>query len=269
MEEVKAAENTSLLFHNDDGATIVAGRNLVTDWHRHVAIQLSIGMHGETIQVDGEEGCTEGSGFIVASNKPHRFHAAEQCTLTLLVDPAHPDAHSLAHMVEKDDVIAITLPQASEIAPVLIKALLHKEKINIKKIVGILNYKEVCNCKSDQRIRKAAIGLGDMTEEKVSSHAVAESVCLSDSRFLHLFRSEMGINFRRYYLWKKLQRAMSSLDSHITLTDISIQSGFSDSAHLSRTCREMCGLPPSTIRLCFARKNKGLQQKSITCPICE
>jgi AraC-like DNA-binding protein len=76
---------------------------------------------------------------------------------------------------------------------------------------------------------------------------VAEKVFLSPSRFAHLFTAVMGLPFRRYLLWRKLSRALQSISHGASLSEASHAGGFSDSAHLTRTTRQMFGLSPSSM----------------------
>lgn len=71
---------------------------------------------------------------------------------------------------------------------------------------------------------------------------VAAGLALSESRFLHLFREQMGIAWRPYLLWRRLLCAVTALASGITATAAAHQAGFADSAHLSRTFRSVFGM---------------------------
>ena len=48
-------------------------------------------------------------------------------------------------------------------------------------------------------------------------------------------------------LWLRLQRAASSLQAGLSITDAAHEAGFADAAHLSRVCRRMFGIAPSEI----------------------
>jgi AraC-like DNA-binding protein len=72
-------------------------------------------------------------------------------------------------------------------------------------------------------------------------------VGLSASRLTHLFTSQVGIPLRRYVLWSRLRIAISRVQAGDDLTDAAHGAGFADSAHLTRTTRDMFGLPPSVL----------------------
>lgn len=74
---------------------------------------------------------------------------------------------------------------------------------------------------------------------------LAQRVHLSPSRLTHLFREQTGVAIRRYVLWARLRRAVEYALDGASLTETAHAVGFSDSAHLSNSFRQMFGLPPS------------------------
>ncbi|MFF0528030.1 helix-turn-helix transcriptional regulator [Nocardia amikacinitolerans] len=73
----------------------------------------------------------------------------------------------------------------------------------------------------------------------------ARAVHLSESRLAHVFSAELGLPFRPYLRWLRVQRAVELLAAGHTLTEVAHGAGFADSAHLTRVCRAMFGAPPS------------------------
>lgn len=71
---------------------------------------------------------------------------------------------------------------------------------------------------------------------------VAASLSLSESRFRHLFRQEMGIAWRPWLRWRRLLCAILILRQGGSATDAAHAAGFADSAHLSRTFRLAFGI---------------------------
>lgn len=74
---------------------------------------------------------------------------------------------------------------------------------------------------------------------------LAEQVGLSESRFRHLFRAEVGVTFKRFQLHLKCTRALTLWRDGMTLTDLALAAGFYDQPHLNRTLRAMFDTPPS------------------------
>lgn len=81
--------------------------------------------------------------------------------------------------------------------------------------------------------------------------ALAEAVGLSESRFRHLFREELGVNLKRFQLHLKCQRALTLWRDGMSLTDLALAAGFYDQPHLNRTLRAMFDTLPSRYARAF------------------
>jgi len=73
-------------------------------------------------------------------------------------------------------------------------------------------------------------------------HRAAASVGLSPDRYRHLFTATIGIPYRRYLLWRRLQLAFQTLEAGGNVTSAAHDAGFADSAHFARTLRAMFGI---------------------------
>jgi AraC-like DNA-binding protein len=83
--------------------------------------------------------------------------------------------------------------------------------------------------------------------EAVSLEAVAASVGLSPSRFLHLFTTSVGVPLRPYVLWLRLQCGARELAAGKSVAESAQTAGFSDAAHFTRTFRRMMGATPRQV----------------------
>lgn len=81
----------------------------------------------------------------------------------------------------------------------------------------------------------------------VTTSDIADRVGLSASRLTHLFGAQVGLPLRRYVLWTRLTIAVAEVAAGADLTTAAHAAGFADSAHLTRTCRDIFGLPPSAL----------------------
>lgn len=71
---------------------------------------------------------------------------------------------------------------------------------------------------------------------------VAAQLALSESRFLHLFKDQLGIAWRPYLLWRRSLCAVQVMSTGASATQAAHLAGFSDSAHLSRTFKSHFGM---------------------------
>ena len=81
-----------------------------------------------------------------------------------------------------------------------------------------------------------------LTDGPVALKAAAGVAGLSPERYRHLFTEAVGLPFRRYVLWRRLQRALFTLDTGADITTAAHEAGFADSAHFARTVRAMLGI---------------------------
>ena len=94
----------------------------------------------------------------------------------------------------------------------------------------------------DPRIELAAKQIREDPAAAVSAAELAASVGLSESRFLHLFRQEIGSSLRRYRLWSRLMRAGTQIAAGQNLTTAAVEAGFASPSHLADRFKTTFGL---------------------------
>jgi AraC-like DNA-binding protein len=96
-------------------------------------------------------------------------------------------------------------------------------------------------------IRRLVAMLPDRLDAELRFAVLARELGLSESRLAHLVTEHLGIPFRPYVLWLRLQRAASEMARGHSITDAAHAAGFSDGSHLTRAFRRMFGITPSEI----------------------
>jgi AraC-like DNA-binding protein len=94
----------------------------------------------------------------------------------------------------------------------------------------------------DARIAVAAARIRDDPATAISSRDLATEAGLSESRFLHLFRDELGTSLRRYRLWVRLLHAGTAIAAGQNLTTAAAESGFASPSHLADRFKSTFGL---------------------------
>lgn len=95
----------------------------------------------------------------------------------------------------------------------------------------------------DGRLLRALDALDDI-DATVSDSAAR--VGLSESRLTHLMVEELGAPPRTWRAWLRLRRAISAtMSTGANLTRAAHEAGFTDSAHLTRTSKQLAGVLPS------------------------
>lgn len=214
--------------------------------HRHFAIQLSIPL-ASSISVFTKDGeITTPLPVLIPSNVEHRI-VIDGPHYLLLLNPLSSLGHHWNSMPKGG------IPTLTE-APIL--ALQNKLQSNLGEslaLAEIAELMEAMNClcesslhKGDPRISKAIDYLNQHYERVIGVDEIAEYVHLSSSRFLHLFRSETGLTFRRAQIWNKLRPALLKMGKQ-SLSETAHEFGFADSAHFSRIFKENFGFSPRDI----------------------
>jgi AraC-like DNA-binding protein len=99
----------------------------------------------------------------------------------------------------------------------------------------------------DPRIAAAARAIRDDPAATVSSRQLALDAGLSESRFLHLFRDELGTSLRRYRLWIRLTHAGAAIAAGDNLTTAAMKAGFASPSHLADRFKTTFGLSASQL----------------------
>jgi len=94
----------------------------------------------------------------------------------------------------------------------------------------------------DPRIAAAARRIREDPATTVSSRELAAEAGLSESRFLHLCRDELGTSLRRYRIWVRLVHAGTAIAAGANMTEAAMKSGFASPSHLADRFKSTFGL---------------------------
>jgi AraC-like DNA-binding protein len=107
-----------------------------------------------------------------------------------------------------------------------------------------------------------ALRLAAAAVEPMSLREVAARVALSASRLGHLFTEQVGVPYSVWRRWLRLQRALAAVQAGASLTAAAHAAGFADSAHLTRSCRAMFGITPTTGVRASGKRVAGAEEVS-------
>jgi len=97
------------------------------------------------------------------------------------------------------------------------------------------------------RIRAVVEAIKRDPSATLSAEDGARSVNLSFSRFLHLFKQEVGAPFRGFRTWKRARSLLHHVNREANLARVAQDTGYPDSTHFSHSIRQVYGLKPSDI----------------------
>ncbi|WP_249931115.1 AraC family transcriptional regulator [Ramlibacter sp. 2FC] len=101
--------------------------------------------------------------------------------------------------------------------------------------------------KVDARIRAVLDAIKRDPCARNTGEAFAADTHLSLSRFVHLFKAEVGVPFRRFRSWRRARHLLHRATSDAPLVEIALDAGYPDSTHFSHSIRLAFGLTPKAI----------------------
>lgn len=235
-----------------DGGWIGVGTALaVVPPHSHHAVQVSLGLSGPIAfrEPDGE--WIECDGGAVVPNAPHSFDGRGQVVAMLFIDPECREGRWLRQSL-RGPIHPIPAPLFEPFRQPLLDFQTRRPSAEEAAQLITSVARSLCegpppHRRMDERIGRALAYIRARDPRGLSQEEVAGAVFLSASRFAHLFTEEVGLPFRRYLLWRKLNLAIEEFSRGGTLSAAAHAAGFSDSAHLTRTFYQMFGLSPSVM----------------------
>ncbi len=99
----------------------------------------------------------------------------------------------------------------------------------------------------DLRIEAVVQRIRDAPSATATAESCAASAHLSFSRFLHLFKEEVGTPFRSFRTWKRARSLLHYVTQDSNLAHVALDTGYPDSTHFSHSIRQVYGLKPSDI----------------------
>lgn len=222
--------------------------------HAHYAIQVVLGAPDGLLVQDGRRGpWTPCAGAIVPSRTVHSIDVTRcDWSTVVFVEPETAAGRALTRRAERrvrylradeltSDLAALEQAWRSDRNAASVQA---AARNLIRGLSGVSP-----SSPSDERVLKAIEYMRSRPGTTLALEEVAEAVNLSPSRFRHLFVEETGMPLRTYQLWRRFLRVWEFLMQGETLAGAAHAAGFSDSAHLSRTCKTMFGLAPSAMQM--------------------
>jgi len=98
----------------------------------------------------------------------------------------------------------------------------------------------------DTRIIEVTQRIRETVSKNLGINEFAEAVYLSESRLEKLFKEQMGVPITKYRLRYRVYIGIIQLALGRSVTEAALTSGFSSSAHFSKSFTAINGIPPST-----------------------
>ena len=189
--------------------------------HAHYATQLVFSQRVAILGPDGERLSSAASVRAIPSGVPHQIQSASAINDLIFLEPS---------------VLAGVWTQLEET----------HGHITAESVVGQLERRP--GARLPARFRSILECPDAALPPGFSARDASERLGISRAHFSHLFRRDMGLPFRQWVLWTRLNQSVRRVLSGEDHTQAALLAGFSDSAHLARTMRRMFGISLSALR---------------------
>ncbi len=241
---MKLAKNSKLYITK--GAALYLGSVLDTDFHKHHALQITLADKKEfIIKIRNETIQTR--SLLLNSNCEHMLIGKDDAQALLLIEP-ETTAGKVLRKYLGNNPFRIFVPN-TDICE-LIKSKLHGEACLFNIINLMISHLDIdidFQLHIDERINKVLKIIDGTDEKKLRINDLARYISLSASRLQHIFKGQTGISIKKYLKWKRLIDGINIIAGGKNFTFASHESGFADSAHMSRTFKDMFGINLSDI----------------------
>lgn len=99
----------------------------------------------------------------------------------------------------------------------------------------------------DPRIAQVLADIAQNPAGDSSAAQYAARFNLSFSRFVHLFKEQVGVPLRTLRMWKRARSMLDYVTQNVNLADIAQITGYPDSSHFSHSIRLVFGLSPKDV----------------------
>lgn len=240
-------------------SALYVGYDVAPEMHRHSAAQCAVALDGPLVvrTENGFEVETEGAVFVDA-NIPHCVSSPEgKIAFLYLERTLFPPsaAKAVPTRASPPGLIVRDMPFDAELRAKLMQvrtgSLSRAEASDTRTKLLSLFIPPAPQPAIDPRVQKVMQFIAAHPMQHPDTQQLADMAGLSPSRLQHLFSDHTGMPIRRYLLWQRIRCVLEAVHGGVNLTEAAHEAGFADSAHFSRTFRDMTGITPSDV---FGRK---------------
>ena len=214
--------------------------------HKHNAAHIMISLN-DKIDIMTRSERKKCRGIVIPSGVAHTANTDKNKVLIFLFDNTTTIAKQIKNLAILSD----------EAVDEIIKAYYcfeNSDKSNscyrefIECVYKCANLSVVENIVIDNRIKSAIAYIQLNIHEPITCSDVANHIFLSEGRFSHLFKEQVGMTFSAYLIYQRIMKTYTEIINGKSITDASIEAGFSSSTHFAETNKRIFGLSASAIK---------------------
>lgn len=236
---MRLTKNSKLFITN--GAALFIGTVNDTEFHSHHMLQITCA-HGSEFLIEIADKGISARSIVLDANCRHRLTGRDDAQAIILIEPETSAGTALRgylggrpfripEMPMDAFGLAESMPPRDQSISGIIDQLFARLGIGID-----------ARPETDGRIDRVIETIHGAEGKKISVSELARIVSLSEGRLQHIFKGQTGISIKKYLQWKRLIDGVNAIVKGNDFTFASHESGFADSAHMSRTFKEMFGI---------------------------
>ena len=188
---------------------------------------------------------------VVPPYLPHRVACDERLICSITVEPETVDEAGLpAFMRSFTGAVPTDLPEARQMlqrvrsAHAWLRTEGRRVDLQTDGFDECLFGQRLAPRRLDSRIARVLEDMRNDPSRITTAQDCADAVGLSFSRFLHLFKDEVGTPFRSLRTWKRARSLLHHVTREAPLVHVALDTGYPDSTHFSHSIRHVYGLKP-------------------------
>lgn len=212
--------------------------------HCHMAAHIIIATEAY-MDIDVEGTSFVSRGVMIPSGKTHAIDTKGKPVLVFLYDSTSNVANYIQEVrYLSDEACESIVNMYHELEKKINTVTYDKFESNVLNLIGFLESK--CRV-TDERITSALKYIKTKSKDKLTCKDVADVVFLSESRFSHLFKEQVGMTFAAYVIYQRIVFVYAQVIQGKSITEAALNAGFSSSAHFADVNKRVFGLTARSV----------------------
>lgn len=200
------------------------------------------------VSIDGGE-WQEGDLVVVPPYVPHRISTEARFITDLIIEPETVQQGLLPLFLRDQQGVVLAPAFVARLRRILDQWHLRRETLASDDAAfdHLLFGETLARAVLDPRI---SLVLADLARDPADTSSAAQYAAragLSLSRFVHLFKEQVGVPLRTLRMWKRARSMLDYVTQNANLADIAQITGYPDSTHFSHSIRLVFGLSPKDV----------------------
>lgn len=230
----------------DIGQISMLTDDLGASTHSHGMIQFFLALENRPVIKVGREKLEKPVCLFVQKNVKHSVKFRDGIMFTSVIEPASDMGAFLSDLMKDREYFPVEDEAAGkliEYARPMVESFDRESYLHFtKQMYQCLGF-QPAERQFDERILRFLDSLEDCTCMDHSVEKYAEELCVSASRFSHLFSEQVGVSLKSYLTLHQLEKAYQEILGGSSITEAAMNAGFDSPSHFAATVKRLMGLP--------------------------